>query len=151
MTLSSPITLLPIREHADENPEFSLHPDCRDSYMMTIDFYKRVGFQPPWISYYVSIDSELVAAVAYKGKPINHQVEIAYGVFPQYQNKGIGARICRELVLLAQKTDPTVTITARTLAEENFSTKVLRKNNFKLRGIVNDLEDGEVWEWVYSS
>ena len=143
------MTLLPIREHADENPEFSSHPDCQDSYAMTISFYQRIGFQPPWISYYASVNSELVGAAAYKGKPVDNQVEIAYGVFPRFQNQGIGARICRELVLLAQKTDPSVIITARTMPEENFSSKILRKNNFKLRGTVNDPADGDVWEWEF--
>jgi hypothetical protein len=33
--------------------------------------------------------------------------------------------------------------------EENFSTKILRKNNFTLIGTVIDPEDGEVWEWIY--
>jgi len=37
------------------------------------------------------------------------------------------------------------------LAEENFSTSILRKNNFLLMGVVNDPEDGDVWEWLYQN
>jgi hypothetical protein len=35
------------------------------------------------------------------------------------------------------------------LPEENFSTKILKKNGFKFSGVVNDAEDGDVWEWIY--
>jgi hypothetical protein len=41
-------------------------------------------------------------------------------------------------------------ITARTLPEENHSTKILRKNSFTFVGSVMDPEDGEVWEWMYN-
>jgi hypothetical protein len=47
------------------------------------------------------------------------------------------------------KTNTAVKITARTLPQRNFSTKILEKNEFEFAGIVNDPEDGDVWEWVY--
>jgi ribosomal-protein-alanine N-acetyltransferase len=141
--------LLPIKEHLHENKEFAGNADCSNSIGMCIDFYKKVGFNPPWICYYVQLDGSLVGGAAFKGKPANSRVEIAYVTFPQYQQKGIGTRMADTLVQLSLKTDPSVTITARTLAEENFSTRILRKNNFKLLGIIMDDEDGEVWEWEY--
>jgi RimJ/RimL family protein N-acetyltransferase len=141
--------LLPIKEHLEENPEFSIHPDCQESIRMCIDFYKRVGFNPPWICYYVQIDDNLVAAAAFKGKPTNGKVEIAYGTFPQYQQKGIGTQIAKTLVELSLKTDPSVRITAQTLKEENYSVRILRNNNFKLIGTAMDEDEGEVWEWEY--
>jgi len=58
--------------------------------------------------------------------------------------------MCRLLVELALKTDPNLRITARTLMEENASTKILKKNGFQFVGSVIDPDDGEVWEWVYS-
>ena len=42
--------LLPIQPTLSENKRFTDHPDCQDSIYMTLDFYKRVGFEPPWIS-----------------------------------------------------------------------------------------------------
>jgi RimJ/RimL family protein N-acetyltransferase len=118
---------------------------------MCIDFYKRVGFNPPWICYYVQIDENLVAAAAFKGKPVNNKVEIAYGTFPQYQKQGIGTQIAKTLVELSLKTDPSVRITAQTLKEENYSVRILRNNNFKLIGTAIDEDEGEVWEWEYFS
>jgi len=66
-----------------------------------------------------------------------------------FQNQGIGTQICKELVELSLKTNSSIKITARTLPENNFSTKILKKNNFVFVGMVNDPEDGEVWEWEY--
>jgi len=142
--------LIPIKENLEENIEFINNPLCKDAIQMTIDFFKKVGYMPPWIGYFIEEEGKLVGSAAYKGKPVNGRVEIAYGTFVQYQHQGIGTRICRQLVELSLATDPTVIITARTLPEENFSTLVLKKNNFIYTDIVDDPEDGPVWEWVYA-
>lgn len=143
--------LIPIKETLEENIEFINNPMCKDSIQMTIDFFKKIGYMPPWIGYFIEEEGKLVGNAAYKGKPVNGRVEIAYGTFAQYQRQGVGARICRQLVELSLATDPTVIITAKTLPEENFSTRVLKKNNFIYTGIVDDPEDGPVWEWVYAA
>jgi len=142
--------LVPIKEKIEDNEEFINHPFCKDNIYMSIDFYQRVGYNPPWIGYYVKEDDEFIAAVGFKGPPVNGSIEIAYGVFEPYQHKGIGTEICKMLVELSLKTDQTIRITARTLPENNFSTRVLEKNNFIFAGEINDPEDGEVWEWVYN-
>jgi ribosomal-protein-alanine N-acetyltransferase len=141
--------LLPIKEHLHENEEFAANPDCQDSLYTCIDFYKRVGFNPPWICYYIQLNGALVAAAAFKGKPINNKVEIAYGTFPQHQKRGIGTQIAKKLVQLSLNTAPSVRITAQTLKEENYSVRILRKNNFELIGTAMDDDEGEVWEWEY--
>jgi RimJ/RimL family protein N-acetyltransferase len=143
------MTLLPIQEHLEDNTQFTEREECQESIYMSVDFYTRVGYNPPWICYYASIDGILVGSAAYKGLPINNRVEIAYGVFPSHRMKGIGTQICQELVALSLDTDPNVTITARTLPEENYSTRILTKNGFILLGTINDPEDGPVWEWEY--
>ena len=141
--------LIPVNEHLHENKHFADHPDCSKSLQMCVDFYKRVGFNPPWICYYVQLDDQLVAAAAFKGKPIDNKVEIAYGTFDQFQNQGIGTRIADTLVKLALQTNPAIRVTAQTLKEENYSVKILRKNNFVLIGTAMDEDEGEVWEWEY--
>ena len=141
--------LIPIKESLDENKEFISNPLCQESLTMSIDFYKKVGFVPPWIGYYAKQNGDLVGSAGFKGQPINGTIEIAYGTFEKYRKQGIGTAICKLLVDLSLKTDPTVKITARTLPEENFSTRILKKNNFKFIGTVIDPEDGEVWEWLY--
>jgi len=142
--------LIPILQTADENEAFKGNPLCASSLYVTIDYYKTIGFNPPWIGYYVEKDGVLVGAAAFKGAPVNNKVEIAYGTFEPFQQQGIGTTICRLLVERALQANPNVKITARTLPENNFSTKLLQKNNFKYAGIVNDPDDGDVWEWVYA-
>ena len=141
--------LLPLKENLEDNTEFLDHPDCKESLPMSIKFFKKVGYHPPWIGYYAQVDGELVGSGAFKGRPFRGKVEIAYGAFPQFRKKGVGSEICKELVQLALKTNPAIRITARTLPVESFSTKILRKNSFQSQGTVIDDDDGEVWEWEY--
>jgi ribosomal-protein-alanine N-acetyltransferase len=141
--------LLPIKKELAENQEFIHNPLCKDSLEMSIDFYKKVGFVPPWICYYVAIDDQLVGSAGIKGPPVNGKIEIAYGTMESFRNQGIGTQICKTLVALSLKTDPSILITARTLPENNFSVKILQKNDFAFAGTVIDPEDGEVWEWIF--
>ena len=143
------MTLLPIRETLKENEAFANNPLCNETLAMCIAFYKKVGFTPPWICYYAEENDELVGSAAFKGQPINNTVEISYGTMENQRQKGVGTRICKQLVELSLAADPSVRITARTLPEKNYSTRILEKNNFVLLGFVTDPEDGEVWEWEY--
>ncbi len=145
------LKLHPILYSLDENREFINVPECQEILQVTIEYYRAIGFSPPWIGYFVSEDNTFVGSAGIKGRPKNNKIEIAYGTFPQHRQKGIGAAICRELVLLARQADPAVIVTARTLPEENFSTRILNKNNFKLLGTVWDEDDGNVWEWQYGT
>ena len=140
---------IPVKEYLEENETFAADSGLRESLIMSVDFYKRVGFNPPWICYYASVNEELVGCAGYKGKPIDGIVEIAYGTFEKFRNRGFGTEICRRLVELSIQTDPTLLITARTLPENNFSTRILRKNQFQFSTELTDPEDGQLWEWIY--
>ena len=139
--------LLSIHENEQLNTAFQDYPDCGIIIGMTLDYYKRIGYHEPWIGYFARLGGEIVGSAGFKGKPRDGKIEIAYGTFPQHEGKGVATEICRQMVLLSLKTDPSVRVTARTLPEENASARVLRKNGFTLLGIVWDEEDGDVWEW----
>jgi len=143
------IDLVPIQPLLEDNPDFLHHPDCRESLLMVIEYYKKIGWHFPWICYFARLGNQLVGSAGIKGPPVNNRIEIAYGTFPALRQQGIGAEICRTLVNLSLKTDPRITITARTLPERHFSARILEKNNFRLLGNVWDEEDGDVWEWEY--
>lgn len=143
------IALIPILPVLSQNVEFLEHPDCQETLAMSVAYYQTIGFHPPWICYYARLNGNLVGNGAFKGRPVNGKVEIAYGTFAHRRNEGIGNLICRQLVEVARQSDPALTITARTLPEENHSTRILRKNRFRLLGQVWDPEDGEVWEWEW--
>jgi [ribosomal protein S5]-alanine N-acetyltransferase len=141
--------LIPIQEKLEDNEAFAANPAGRETLQMTVDFYKRVGFHEPWIGYYVEENGALVGSAAFKGKPINGTVEIAYGTHEAFRNQGISTAVCKQLVALALKTSPQVRIVARTFEKDNFSARILQKNHFVCLGPVVDQEDGKVWEWVY--
>ena len=141
--------LIPIKEKLEENEEFANNPLCEETLPMSVDYYKNVGYSPPWIGYFVKHNNVMVAGAGFKGRPKNGSVEIAYGTFENFRRQGIGTTICRQLVELSLRTDPAVRITARTLPQNNFSTRILEKNNFVCLGIVEDIDDGPVWEWEY--
>ncbi|GAB3512480.1 GNAT family N-acetyltransferase [Emticicia fontis] len=142
--------LVPIKEYLHENEDFLNKPECRELVEMSVEFYEKVGYIPPWICYFVEADGEIIGSAGIKGKPINGAVEIAYGTVEKYQHQGVGTHICKLLVDISLQTDPSVKVTARTLPENKFSCRVLEKNNFTCIGVVTDPEDGDVLEWVHN-
>jgi len=118
---------------------------------LTLEYYEKIGFVKPWISYLVKVDDEYVGTCAFKGKPVDNKVEIAYQTFPAYGGQGIATKVCKMLVEIAQNEDKNIIITARTLPEKNASTSVLIKNKFNFAGTIMDPDDGEVFEWVFDS
>ena len=141
---------IPITNESQQISEFEDHLEAKSIVEFTQEFYQKVGFNPPWIGYFASEGGNLVGTAAFKGRPKNHKVELAYATFEAFQQQGIATKMCRTLVSIALKDDPSIKITARTLMEENPSTKVLKKNGFSFAGTIVDPEDGEVWEWVYT-
>jgi RimJ/RimL family protein N-acetyltransferase len=103
--------LVPIAKTLEENASLSDLPHL----LQSVEYFSRIGYDPPWIGYYAMEDGKFVGSGAFKGKPVNDTVEIAYGTFDNLMNKGIGTAICRELVQLSLKTDPRIKITAGTL------------------------------------
>ncbi len=121
--------LLPLNIDETQNIRFAKNPACLEVLSVYPDYYKKVGYNPPWIGYFATIDgAEIVGCGGYKGKPKNGNVEIAYETFKKYEGQGIGTAICNQLVLLALQTDPAVSITARTLQNGYASMQILKKN-----------------------
>lgn len=143
------IELIPILQTGEENADLANNPAFKDVIIATTDYYKKIGFTPPWIGYFVKLNGEWVGSAGYKGKPLDGAVEIAYGTFPEFENRGIGTQICQKLVKLALLTDSQIKITARTLPDNFPSIAVLKKNGFDYVGIVSDKDDGDVLEWLY--
>jgi RimJ/RimL family protein N-acetyltransferase len=109
--------------------------------------YAKSGFQFPWIGYFVLFGDELVGVGGFKGPPISNKVEISYEVIPKKKGLEYAAKICMLLTRLALKEDSEIRVTAKTLAGESVSTKILKHNGFKLSEEVVDPKEGLVWEW----
>jgi RimJ/RimL family protein N-acetyltransferase len=102
------------------------------------------------VAYFIADEGgQLIGGGGFKGAPVNGRVEISYGTFEKQQGRGIATLICRELRELALRADPTVTVTARTLPDNQASIRVLEKNGFVNQGLIYDEDDGDVFEFVY--
>jgi RimJ/RimL family protein N-acetyltransferase len=93
--------------------------------------------------------NQIVGSCGFVGQPKDGKVEVAYWTFKEFEGQGIASFACKELVSIANQTDPDLTITAKTAPEHNASTKILQKNNFSFTEIVQDEEIGNAWLWTY--
>jgi RimJ/RimL family protein N-acetyltransferase len=93
-------------------------------------------------------DERIVGSAAFKGPPDDDGVvEIAYGIAPAYQGRGLATEAAGALVSFALERVDVTTIRAHTLPEHNASGRVLTKSGFHHLGEVIDPEDGLVWRW----
>ena len=113
----------------------------------TLQLYRTVGYEPPWVGYLAFEDDECVGTCGFKAPPQLNRVEIAYFTFPEYESRGIATRMASELIHIALEKSPAMTVTAQTLPEENASTTILKKLQFRWVGVLEHPEDGLVWEW----
>ena len=134
--------LIPIKEKSLPPTEL-----CTQVHEKTLEYYKIIGYNEPWISYYLKDADNIVGICSFKGKPDDcNRVEIAYGTFEPYQGKGYGSKMCALLLQIAS-THANISVFAQTLPEVNASTAILTKNGFRHIGNAIDFEVGEVWEW----
>jgi RimJ/RimL family protein N-acetyltransferase len=117
---------------------------CRAS----ADHYGRVGFAPPWTGYLLRCNGAYLGGGAFVAPPENGRVEIAYFTLPEYEGQGFGRTTATLLVDLARRTDPGLTLWAKTLPEDNASTAILRSLGFHHVGSTEDHEIGEAWQWL---
>jgi RimJ/RimL family protein N-acetyltransferase len=98
------------------------------------------------------IDNRMIGFGSFTGPPNSEgAVEIAYGIAPDYQNKGYATEVAAALADFAGREPRVKIICAHTLPETNASTRVLQKCGFKKTGEVVDSENNLVWRWERSS
>ncbi len=116
----------------------------------TMQLYRTVGYELPWIGYLAFENDICVGACGFKSSPQNNRVEIAYFTFPGHESRGVATRMASELIRIAMNKMPALIVAAQTLDEENSSTSVLRKLGFAKVSALEHAEDGLVWEWQLS-
>ncbi len=144
----SKLELKIIHPNEDKANELYISENCQELIQMMDEFYPKVGFNIPWVGYFLLLNNQVVGTAGFTGQPVDNTVEISYWTFKEWEGQGIASMACKELIAIAQKTNPSVTITAKTLPEYNASTKILQNNNFKFVEIVQDHEIGDAWLWV---
>lgn len=142
--------LRPITPHENKTNKEYASDECQQLLQMYTDFYPKIGFHIPWVGYFVVRQDKIVGSCSFVGRPQNGKVEIAYWTFKEFEGQGIASFACKELVKIANQTDPSVTITAKTAPEHNASTKILKNNNLVFTEIVQDEEIGDAWLWTYA-
>lgn len=143
------MNLKQISLNEDKIDEAYSSSDCQQLLQMYDDFYPKIGFNTPWIGYFVVRQDKIVGSCSFVGQPQNGKVEVSYWTFKEFEGQGIASFACKELVSIAYQTDPNVTITAKTAPEKNASTKILENNNFVFTEIVQDDEIGDAWLWTH--
>lgn len=113
----------------------------------TAAMYEKSGYELPWICYLVKENGAIVGTCGFKSPPKDGRAEIAYFTFPEHESRGIATQMASELIRISRETDPTVTVAAQTLPENNASTSILKKLNFAHVDEDVDEEVGPVWEW----
>lgn len=97
------------------------------------------------------IDNVLCGMAGFPGPPNELGfAEIAYGVAPKYQGRGLATEVAHALVDFASSDSRVKRICAHTLPEPNASTRVLEKCGFNRAG--ESIDEGQVvWRWERST
>lgn len=143
--------LITIQINEDKSKTIFSSKDCQDVLEAYENYYQIIGFNLPWVGYFIYKDEKIIGSCGFTGKPTNGQVEIAYWTFKEFENKGIASFACQELIKIAKKKNEKIKIIAKTAPEHNASTKILEKNNFIYSEIVQDEEIGDAWLWKLNS
>jgi RimJ/RimL family protein N-acetyltransferase len=128
-------------------PVAPMSPLAAEVLEATTRLYRAVGYEPPWVGYLALENGSCVGSCGFKSAPENNRVEIAYFTFPGHESRGVATRMASTLIRIATDEMPGVTVAAQTLPEENASTSILKKLQFRFVGTIEHPEDGLVWEW----
>jgi ribosomal-protein-alanine N-acetyltransferase len=93
-------------------------------------------------------DLTLIGVGGFKGEPdAEGVVEIGYAIAPAYRGRGLATESARGMIEYAFSHSEVSRVDAHTLPERNVSTRVLKRVGMSYLGVVNDPEDGAVWQW----
>ncbi len=71
--------------------------NCQMVFAMQQEYYLKVGYSTPWIGYFAVENGQYIGTCAFKGKPEDNRVEIAYFTFPEHEGKGFATRCAENL------------------------------------------------------
>lgn len=124
--------------------------DAIEALPVLISIFDKLQGDDRWGSYFIihTQQKQLIGTGGYKGAPDeNGFVEIGYEIKEVCRNQGFATEAAKAFISFAKSQTGIKGIRAHTLAEENFSVKVLRTCGFTFTGQLTEPEDGEVWRW----
>ena len=137
-----------IELNVDQSQEIYASANCQQLINSMNGYYPKIGFNKPWIGYFVFNNNQVVGTGGFTGQPKDGKVEIAYWTFKEFEGQGVASFVCKQLITIAKTSDHNIIITAKTAPEHNASTKILQKNGFTFTEIVKDEEIGDAWLWT---
>ena len=120
------------------------------SFQFSLDRLKEDATSVQWWTYLIILKTEnlLVGDGGYKGPPDDHGVvEIGYEIGESFRKNGYAREATKALIDHAFSKPGVKGIRAHTLAEENASNKLLRREGFEFIEELDDPEDGKIWRW----
>ena len=142
--------LFPIDRSGRPAVDQSLTELVRDICLSSRLLYDEHGFRLPWIAYLARDDrGDIVGACAFKAPPQRGRVAIACYTLPEFEGRGIGQAMIRELQAITYARDPQVTVVAHTQPEQIAANHALKRLGFAFAGMVNHPEEGPSWEWLW--
>lgn len=114
------------------------------------DLQSAIGADP-WRYGFAVVENEsgqVIGSAGFVGPPNpTGEVEIAYGIVPDFQGNGFATEAAQALIDFAYADTRTRMICAHTLPTRNASTRVLEKCGFHQAGKIHHPTDGLIWRW----
>ena len=125
-------------------------PEFPEAYGYALSRVVAEGDLRPWWTY-VFIDDRvgsLVGSGGFTGPPsVEGIVELGYETAPPFRGRGYASEAAAGLLAIAFAHPEIRAVDAHTRPERNASTRVLERNGFAFRGVVEHPEDGTIWHW----
>jgi RimJ/RimL family protein N-acetyltransferase len=107
----------------------------------------------PWGAYLsvapCGAERDVVGVCAFVKAPDGEgEVEIAYGIFPRFENRGLGSATAAALVAIATARPEIRRVVAHTAPEHNASSRILERVGMRYAGEATDKDIGTCWRWV---
>ena len=89
MELIDKMELKAIEINLDKTADFYDSDDCQMLLQSYEEYYPKIGYNLPWIGYFVVRDNQIVGSCGFTGQPKEGKVEIVYWTFKDYEGQGI--------------------------------------------------------------
>ncbi len=83
-----------ININEDKANEIYASKECQQIINSMNEYYPKIGFNKPWVGYFVVRNKEIVGAGGFTGQPKDGKVEIAYGTFKEFEGQGVASFAC---------------------------------------------------------
>lgn len=113
--------------------------------------HMEAGKSASWCATFVMLrisDQMVVGSCGFKDEPQDGQVEIGYGVSPDWRGQGIATDAVRELARIAFASGAVERVLAQIAPDNTASLRVAGKLGFEVGATVRDADGEDLQQWV---